>query len=245
MKKNLIILIAPALILLSCSSPNSGVDKKYDTIAVENLDELSETIGKLNSCSYTLKTIVSNSKDSENTTIHDVYMRGPDKMHIHSTGGKGQKSYWYNGKHFAYFSYKKNTYDTIIAPNNIIKAINSLHNKYGIDFPAADFFYPTLTDDIINNYDQVLSMDDEIIDNVDCALIEASNDIETVHIWIEKSTYLPYKMIITKNEGVNNFYEAVFSNWKINPTLPDILFEFSPPANATRIKLKVKNQKNS
>ena len=114
-----------------------------------------------------------------------------------------------------------------------------------IDFPAADFFYPTLTDDIINNYDQVLSMDDEIIDNVDCALIEASNDIETVHIWIEKSTYLPYKMIITKNEGVNNFYEAVFSNWKINPTLPDILFEFSPPANATRIKLKVKNQKNS
>ena len=241
MKKLLIILIAPALILLSCSSPNSGVDKKYDTTAVENLDELSETIGKLNSCSYTLKTIVLKSKDSENTTTHDVYMRGPDKMHIHSKGNNGQKSYWYNGKQFAYFSYNKNTYDTIVAPDNIIKAIDIIHDKYGIDFPAADFFYPTLTDDIIDNYDQVLSMDDEIVDNVDCAVIEASNNNEVVHIWIEKSSHLPYKMSIENTKGDNDYYEAVFSNWKLNSTLPDILFEFTPPENSVRVELKVKN----
>lgn len=245
MKKLLFILFAPALILLSCSSPNSGADKKYDTMAVENLDELSETIGKLNSCSYTLKTIVTKTDGSENLHEYDVYMRGPDKMYIHSQRTKGQKDFWYNGKQFSYFSYNKNIFDTVDAAGNIITAINFLHDKYGIDFPAADFFYPTLTDDIIENYDHVLSIDDEIVDNVDCALIEASNDIETVHIWIEKSTSLPYKMIITKNEGADNFYKAVFSNWKINPTLPDNLFEFSPPANSTRVKFQVKNQKNN
>ena len=94
MKKLLFILFAPALIMLSCSSPNSGGDKKYDTTAVENLDSLSGTIGKLNSCSYTLKTIVTKTDGSENLHEYDVYMRGPDKMYIHSQGTKGQKDYW-------------------------------------------------------------------------------------------------------------------------------------------------------
>jgi hypothetical protein len=238
MKKIFILLIAPVLILVSCSS---SINKEYDTIAVKNLDGLCETIGDLNSCSYTLNTIGSKSKGSEQINEHDVYMRGPDKMHVHSTGTKGQRSYFYNGEQFSYFSFNKNNYDTVNTHGNIIAAIDFLHDKYSIDFPAADFFYPTLTDDIINNYDNVLSMADENIDEIDCFVIEASNDNEVVHIWIEKDSNLPHKISIKKTKGSDEYYEAVFSNWKLNPELPDILFEFTPPTNSTRVKLQVKS----
>jgi hypothetical protein len=168
-------------------------------------------------------------------------MRGPDKMYIYSTGTHGQKGYWYNGAQFSYFSFNKNLYDTVEAPNNIIAAIDVLHDTYKIDFPAADFFYPTLTDDMINHYDRVLSIADKTVDDVDCFVIEASNDNEVVHIWIEKDSYLPHKMSIKNTTEADEYYEAVFSNWKINPTLPDMLFEFTSPANSTRKKLHINN----
>ncbi len=236
-KTTIIYLLTATLFFVSCTS-NSG---KYDDRAIESLDNLSETIGNLNSCSYTLATIVSKENTSEFSNEHDVYMRGPDKMYIHTNGTKGEKGFWYDGSNFAYFSYNKNTYDTISAPGNIIAAIDQLHHKFGIDFPAADFFYPSFTDDIINNFSEVLYMGDNNIDGVDCIHIEAVNKAEILQIWIEKETNLPHKMIIGQINNSGSNYEAVFSNWRVNPNLPDILFEFEPPTNSTRKKLQPKN----
>lgn len=229
-------LIAATLFLVSCTS-DDGI---YDERAVEHLDNLSETIGNLNSCSYTLVTKVSEGSESELSNEHDVYMRGPDKMHIHTNGTKGRKGFWYDGSSFAYFSYNKNTYDVVGAPGNIITAIDELHHKYGIDFPAADFFYPYFTDDILDNFNEVLFLGHENIDNVDCFVIKASNEDNVLKIWIEKDSNLPHKMSIVQTNDSDNSYEAVFSNWRINPKLPDVLFEFKPPANSKREKLQPK-----
>jgi len=229
-------LIAATLFFVSCTSDNG----KYEQVAVNHLDKLSETIGNLNSCSYTLNTVVHKGAESEFINEHDVYMRGPDKMHVHTNGTKGQKGFWYDGSNFAYFSYDKNTFDTISATGNIITVIDQLHNKFGIDFPAADFFYPTLTDDILDNFNEVILVGDENIDNVDCVVILASNDNIVLKIWIEKDSDLPHKMSIKPSDKSESSYEAVFSNWRINPSLPDMLFEFEPPANSKREKLQPK-----
>ena len=240
-KKVLIYFIAPALFFVSCISTADKDTGKYDERAIECLDNLSETIGDLNSCSYTLNTIVSESDNSEFSNEHDVYMRGPDKMYVHSNGTKGLRGFWYNGSSFAYFSYDKNVYDTVAAPENIIAAIDFLHGKYEIDFPAADFFYPSLTDDIIENYNQVYYLGKVKIDDIDCIALEASNKDKVLQIWIKKISKLPHKIIIASQIEDGNYYEAVFSNWKVNPELPDLLFEFEPPVNSTRVKLQAKN----
>jgi len=229
-------LIAATLFFVSCTSDKG----KYEQGAVEHLDKLSETIGNLNSCSYTLNTVVHKGADSEFINEHDVYMRGPNKMYVHTNGTKGQKGFWYDGGSFAYFSYNKNTYDTVSAASNIIATIDQIHNVYGIDFPAADFFYPTFTDDILNNFNEVLLVGDENIDDVDCVVILASNDDKELKIWIEKDSDLPHKMSIKPSDKSASSYEAVFSNWRINPVLPDMLFEFEPPTNSKREKLQTK-----
>jgi len=235
-KKLSIFSIVALIFIVSCTSTTG----RYDESAIASLDELSETIGQLNSCSYTLNSVSIVANEVEFTNESDIYFRGPNKMHINITGTKGAKGFWYNGNRFAYYVYDKHTFDTIAAADNIIAVIDQLHNDYGIDFPAADFFYPSFTDDIIDNFNEVLYEGDNNHSGTECTVIKAVNDEKELQIWIDKETNLPHMMVIINLDNSGDSYEAVFSNWQINPNLPDILFEFEPPSNSTRVKLKSK-----
>jgi hypothetical protein len=227
------------ILLYSCSSSTENNDGVYDKEAVQALDNISEVIGELNSCSYTLNTFVkeldANDEFIEYNNTHDVYLRGPNKMHIYTVGTKGEKSYWYDGNNLAFYSFDKNIYDTVSAPETIIPAIDFLHHKYGIDFPASNFFYPDFTDDILSNFNNVYYLGEVVIDEIECIAIEASNNDKILSIWLEKESKMPYKMMLEKNEENGGFYEATFTNWQLDPTLPDLLFEFEPPEDAKRV----------
>jgi len=229
-------LLAVLLVLLtSCES-----SEQYDSRAVASLDRMSDVIGELSSVSYTLDTI--NARDA-NITVrneHDVYMRGPDKMFVHTIGTKGEESYWYDGLKLAYFSYTKNVYAIVDAPNNIIKAIEYINTEYGIDFPAADFFYPSFRDDLLDNYNSLYFAEEEI-DGVECVSVIAENNDEIVQIWLDKATFLPHRMVIDSKLDQNNFYDVVFSNWVTDQELPDFMFDFKPPSNSEEIQLQTVN----
>lgn len=227
--------VLAVFLLASCQS-----SEKYDSRAVASLDAMSETIGELSSCSYTLDTFRSLSDGTDIQNEHDVYMRAPDKMYVHSIGTKGEKAYWYNGSELAYFSYSEDVYATVDAPDNIIKAIDFINSNYGIDFPAADFFYPEFTDDILAHYNEVYFSEEEI-DGIECDYVIASNDSEIVQIWIDKATNLPHRLVIEPRLDGDKTYDAVFSNWRTNQELPDVLFDFEPPANSEQIQLKTTN----
>ncbi len=229
------------LFILTFVSCNSSGGKEYDTRAVETLDKLTETIGDLTTTSYTVTSFMVDNDGNEINKLSDVYLSGSNKMFIENKGTKGDKSFWYNGKKFAYFLYNKNEYDILDAPDNTLKLIDSIHSKFGVYFPAADFLYPTLTDDILDNYDQLLFFGEEKVDDVVCLALEANNEEIVVQIWIDKGTNLPHKMIIESKKNENKYYEAVYSNWRLNPKLPDVMFEFQPPKGSERKEFIAKN----
>ncbi len=227
-----------AVLFISC---NSSGDGEYDTRAVESLDKLTETIGKMESLSYTVESYIVNEKDEETSKLSDVYLKGANKMFIENQSNKGNKNFWYNGEKFAYFLFDNSEYDILDAPDNILKLIDSINSKFGIYFPAADFLYPTLTDDMMDNYNEILYFGDENVDDIDCISLEASNEENIVQIWIEKESNLPHKMVIISKSNENKYYEAVYSNWRINPKLPDVMFEFQPPNGSKQVKFQPKN----
>ncbi len=240
MKKTLVLSCFFLIGLVSCESTKEGF---YDESAIQALDNLSETISKLESCSYTLTT-QRDSADESFLKVNDVYMRAPNKMHIYVQGDDTRKGYWYNGHALAIFDYNNSVYDSIAAPSNILLAIDSIHTNYGIDFPAADFFYPTLTDDLINNFDTIVFLGNRTIDGIVCKEINALNASLDVYILIEESTNLPKGLeIYHLNENAGENYFATFTNWKINPTLPDLLFEFAPPSGSSKGSLLTKKSK--
>ncbi len=220
-----------------------------DPAAVQILDHMSAVIGELGSCSFTLN--VSRDVNDQDLGlvkhfgVDEVHMLGPDKMVINSRSDSGHKGYWYDGKTVIYYSYDENNYATVKAPDTILETIDAIHRDYGVDFPAADFFYPKFTDDLIDNSDKVVFLGKKNVEGRDCFHILAIGKSMSIQLWIEDDALnLPVKFSIAYYDQRNTpQYEATFSNWEINPELPAAIFEFMAPQTAAQITLVPKTGK--
>lgn len=238
--RNKIILLWLAILPASVFATDPPIDPK----AVQILDAMSSIIGDFNSVSYELHATWDESdKNSElvqQSGASHVYMVGPDKMLIDSRWThKDHRGFWYNGTRVVYYNYDENNYALIDAPPTIVKAIYQVNRDFGVKFPGADFFFSTFTDDLINNSDQIKYLGKEMINGKECFHIIAVNKKLNIQIWISNDSFnLPVKfVIIFKELSGNPQYEASFSNWNINPGLPDAMFEFVPPPNSIEVKI--------
>lgn len=220
--------------------------QKVDPTAILLMDHMSEVIGGLEACSFE----VSNSYDRMDRDYgrvksyghSKVIMVGPDKMVTHSEGPKGARGFWNNGKEVVFYSFTENNYAIIEAESDIIATIDKLHFDYGIDFPAADFFYPAFTDDMLAEFDTIKYIGKEVVENIECFHVKASNEKMDVQYWFANDIYkMPKKYVILYKDKDNMQYESTFENWELNPNIPDAVFEFTPPAMAREIKIRAKN----
>ena len=234
------------LITLFCATQLQAQDtsevEQVDPVAVLILDKMSDLIGDLESCSFH----ISNRHDvedpdhgwitehSESTIIFD----GPDRMHLYKSGENGQEGFWYNGEEVSYYSYDENNFVRIPAPETTLATIDTLNIKYGTKIPAADFFYPAFTDDLLQAFPSIAYLGKKAVDGEECFHIKASNDEMEVQFWISDKVYkLPVRYNIVYKNKSNMQYESHFSNWDLNPVLPPSVFEFMPPKNAKPIKI--------
>lgn len=237
-KSHLSIFILSAIVLFSCSGNKKGF---YEEDAIMALDNLSEVIGQLESCSFTLNTSVLRSENENAEPVfrtYDLYIRGSDKMYYYTEGNNKRVGHWYDGKELAVFNFDNNKYDVMDAPATLMETINLFHKDFKITFPAADFFYPTLTDDIIQSCNTVVVSGTKTIDEVECTEINATNENMDIYILMEKETNLPKALAIYYlGDRKGQHYISVFSNWRQDPNLPDNIFKFSPPENATKASI--------
>lgn len=241
MKKFLLSLGLLAFLSVQAQEP------RVDTVAVMIIDHMASVIGELNSCSFTLNTSI-DVRDpdlgiiTQNET-DEVYLVGPDKMHVNFNGDKGHRGYWYNGALATMYSYDENNYVVIDAPGNIIAMIDNINENYGIEFPAADFFNPTFTDDMLALFDDIIFAGKKVLDGKECLLIVARNKDMSVQIWYSSDAFmLPQKFIIIYKNDENKQYEATFCNWNLNPDIPPSVFEFIPPPKARQIAILPKTK---
>ncbi|MGJ5641933.1 DUF2092 domain-containing protein [Formosa sp. S-31] len=239
MKKHLIILTLFLLPFLSRAQSSSDT---IDLDALVALDQMGETIGTLTSVTFHLS-VVTDQLDENNKLYsrpieHEVTMVGPDKMLVKSFSLGRNRGYWYNGDHLTYYSFNENNYVTIPAPSNIMDMIEFMHTKFDMYFPAADFFYPSFTDDLLQDFKTITFKGEVNLGGHPCYELYAENDKMTAQLWILAETYnLPKKFILTYKQKNNQKYEAIFSDWDLNPEVPDAIFDFTPPANAKLISV--------
>lgn len=235
------------LIFMAISVGTTAQTFRKDTSAIIILDRMSDLIGDFKSCSFTLHS----SEDIidvelglvKHFGVQQVYLVGPDKMLIHSNSNKGHRGFWYNGDSLVYYSFTENNFAIIETPPSIIEMIDQVNADYGIEFPAADFFYPTFTDDLIETMDDIILVGRRVVEGKNCYHIIAKNEAMGIQFWIsDDEWFLPVKMVVVYyDESPNVQYEATFSDWKVNPDLPNAMFNFAPPPKARRIKILSKN----
>jgi hypothetical protein len=241
--KKLTLFLGMYCIAWSAFSQNDSINVN----AVVILDRMSEVIGQMASCSFHINT----SEDKLMPEIglikeysqHQVHFVGPDKMHVQTTNSKNNHGYWYNGDILMYYSLTHNHYGFIDAPDNILETIDHVNLEYGVDFPAADFFYPYFVDNLIEQSHFLSYLGLVRVEGVDCHHIVASGPDQHIQLWIVNDTFtLPVRYVIhEKHEDYTLQFEGVFSDWKINPDLPDAIFDFVVPQTANRLTLVPKS----
>ncbi len=247
--KNIFFLIS-LIFVTSGYAQDAESNEQVDPVAVLILDKMSDLIGDLESCTFNLSTRQDvMDPDHGWVTQHwssTVIFDGPDRMHITRIGEKGQEGFWYNGKEVSYYSYDENNFVRIPAPETTLATIDTLNMRYGTEIPAADFFYPAFTDDLLEAFPTIFYLGKKPLGDEMCFHLKASNSEMEVQFWISDKVYkLPVRYTIVYKNKSNMQYESNFTEWELNPVIPPSVFEFMPPKNATAIKILAKNPPKS
>jgi len=242
MKKNLLLL---PFLLLSFFGFTQDV-KEIDSTAVFLLDKMGEVIGDLESVSFEANNSADELDANKNIIKHYsasvLSFSGSNKLRIRTEGTKGKKGMFYDGSHLSYYNFDENNYITLEAPESTLEMIDKMHLDYNFNFPAADFFYPSFTDDMLEQFSTIKYLGSEFINGEECHRIMATNDEINVQLWLSNGTYLlPKRFVIIYKNKSNLQYESTFSNWIINPNIPNSTFDFLPPPHAKLISILKKS----
>ena len=217
--------------------------RRIDTVAVAILDKMSAIIGELSSCSVNIRSNYDISSKELGLIKHSdeehVYLHGPNKLMMRSDGDLGSHELYFDGTKLSYYSVDRNQYGQIDAALSLVEMIDTVNKSYGIEFPAADFLYPTFVDDVLGDSKELVYLGLTKVDGKDCYHIAGKGPDKTFQFWITDDAFsLPVKMVIVyTDKEMNPQYEATLSDWQVNPNLPDAIFEFAVPHKARKIKM--------
>lgn len=228
---------------LSAQTKTQPQMRRIDTVAVSILDKMSAVIGDLSSCSVTIKSNYDITSKELGLIKHSdeqqLFLHGPDKLLLKSDGDRGSRDFYFDGSKLSYYSLDKNQYGQIDAPMSLVAMIDTVNKLYGIEFPAADFLYPSFVDDILADSRELVYLGLTKVEGKECYHIAGKAMDKTFQFWISDDAYsLPLKMVIVyTSKEMNPQYEAVLTDWQVNPNLPDAMFTFTVPHRAERVKL--------
>jgi len=243
------ILLSVALILAG-AAPALSQSNTDDPRALTVLTRMADNLGSLHSCKFRLEASL-DEWDAEADMLvkhhnsHEVFLVGPDKMLVNTTGDAGHRGFWYDGKEAYSYWYGENNYGHVSAPPTIIEMIDSIHDAYGVDFPAADLLYPTFVDDLIAQSQRITFLKSARIGDQECFHIAAKGADQDMELWIANdAATLPVKYLFrTREKGQVTEYQGTFTQWEMNPDLPLSLFRFTPPPGSREVRLVARNEK--
>jgi len=236
--------------ILGAAAPALAQSNTDDPRALTVLTRMADNIGALHSCSFRLEAS-HDEWDAEAGMLvklnnaHEVFLVGPDKMLVNTTGDAGHRGFWYDGKDAYSYWYGENNFGRVSAPPTIIEMIAAIHEAYGVDFPAADLLYPTFVDDLIAQSQRISFRKAVRIGDQECFHIVAKGAEQDMELWIANdAATLPVKYLFrTREKGQVTEYQATFTAWEMNPDLPPTLFRFTPPPGSREVRLVARNEK--
>jgi len=230
------------LLIMIAAMSVSAQSKKIDTTAVFILERMSRVITELQSCRLNVQAIydvytpdlglIKNSEDA------DIIMKGPNKIFLKLIGDKGERTFFYNGETFSYYSFTNNLYAQIKAPKTILELADTIYTTFGIDLYAIDFFYPDFIDELVKNSSVISCLGQTTLNGRECFHLAGCLPEYNYQIWIQHDAFfLPAKVVMVyTNQKLNPQLEATY-NWVINQTYPDAIFEFAIPPEAAKTNI--------
>lgn len=176
----------------------------------------------------------------------DLNMRRPNRLHTSLHSPRRDHEMFFDGNGITLFNHVRNFYGTIKTPGSLDQAMDVASERFGIAMPLEDFLRTDPHKDLLEKVTSGSDIGPSTVLGSSCEhLAFTQNDIDW-QVWIEKGTRpVPRKFVITyKDESNSPQFTAIFSNWDFVTELPDFVFKFEPPENASRIKVKEMRAQN-
>ena len=172
-----------------------------------------------------------------NITYH---VKSPDRLTLDVVTDKRERRYFYNGKTVTVYAPALKFYTSFAAPDTVAKTIKEAEETYGLEVPLADLFYLGTKGSKADasNIVSAFYVSDSTINGVVCAHYAYRTATAHFQVWISKEGEpLPCKIVRNiVDDTARPQYTAVMS-WKTNETFAEDVFNFTPPADAERIKM--------
>ncbi|MDP8249223.1 MAG: DUF2092 domain-containing protein [Candidatus Tritonobacter lacicola] len=170
--------------------------------------------------------------------VSKVTVQRPNKLRAIFNGDERSRRSYFDGEILTIYSLTRNNYAQAKIPGTIDEAIDHVFETFGFSVPLADLVYADPYSVLIENVNEGHFIGRHKIDGVVCDHLAFQQELIDWQIWIETDkTPLVRKVVITyKTEEGCPEYEAVLSHWKLNPSVRDADFEFTPPADVAKIE---------
>lgn len=164
----------------------------------------------------------------------------PNRFLVERTGDKGEQLAVYDGSRLQVYNMARNTYSQIPAKGSAVQVMHTAATDYGMEFPAADFFYPAFANDAVASSTALSYIGMTGIDGQKCFHIVAVGGDMVWQLWVSADALtLPLRMVITYT-GVEGSpqYQADYRNWDLGETANYAIFKFTPVPGAVEVKMK-------
>jgi hypothetical protein len=170
----------------------------------------------------------------------ELQVRRPNRLRAEVHSPRRNRELIYDGKGITLFNRAQNFYGTAHASGSLDEAMDVASERFGIAMPLEDFIRSNPHKDLLQKATSGTDIGPVTVMGVPCEHLAFTQDNIDWQIWIEDGARpVPRKVVITyKDEPDSPQYTAIFSNWDFTTKLPDFVFEFEPPAGATKIKVK-------
>ena len=221
------------------------IDQRVREIMKGVFNELSSARTITYHAEINFDTVLSSGVKLQYAAAMDSAIQRPDRLAISYKGDLGAKELWYDGKTLTILDPAHRAYASIPAPDSIDAMLTQVTEEKNLSVPLEgfDFSHPCA-----RVYPRILrgkyvGVND--VGGVDCDhLAFAQQDLDW-QLWIDHSgNPLPRKVVITYIKlPAQPQWAAVFSNWRLNHTLPASLFQAKIPKGMIKVSFIGKQEK--
>jgi hypothetical protein len=180
--------------------------------------------------------LTSGQKIEFNHTARQSVQR-PNKLRAERSGDLVDQLFVYDGQSLTLHNPQANAYAQVAAPDTLEGMLDFARETLDIVAPAGDIIYQNAYDILMSEVTDSFVVGKAVIEGVLCDHLAFRAPHVDWQIWIQQGEQpLPRKLVITTRDVVNAPQFAVtVTNWNLQPAFDAQTFEFTPPADATKV----------
>ena len=161
-----------------------------------------------------------------------IEVQNPDRFHLSRTGMLRDQEAFFDGKRLVFHGRRLKAYVTVEVKGDIDTALDTAVDVFGAELPARDLFGKNAYAALMEPVTQAAYIGRVPMEGAVCHQLAFRTDEVDWQIWIRDGDQpVPCRYSITSKwiTGAPQ-YRVAFTNWRINPQLPEATFEFTPAA---------------